>query len=57
VAVEAFLQEQIGFLTITTIVEEMMMRHNCIQQATIEEILYADAEIKRQTRTYIDKHF
>ena len=47
VAVEAFLQKRIGFLTVEDLIEKAMNHHNVIARPSLEEILEIDAATRR----------
>lgn len=47
VAVEAFLQKRIGFLTVEDLIEKAMNHHNVIARPSLEEILEIDATTRR----------
>ncbi len=50
VAVAAFLNDEIGFLDISDIVESAMSKYKNIETPNIEEIIYTDAQIKNDTQ-------
>lgn len=50
VAVAAFINDEIGFLDIAETVEAAMTKYNNIKNPTIEEIIEADAEVKRDNQ-------
>ncbi|PFJ18537.1 1-deoxy-D-xylulose-5-phosphate reductoisomerase [Bacillus cereus] len=47
VAVEAFLQKRIGFLTVEDLIEKAMNHHNVIARPSLEEILEIDGATRR----------
>lgn len=48
VAVAAFLEDRIGFLEIPDVVEGVMSRWNNIEDPTVEDLLAADAAVRRE---------
>jgi 1-deoxy-D-xylulose-5-phosphate reductoisomerase len=57
VAVEAFLEGRIGFMDISTIIEESMSRHTPAGEATLEAILQADNWARRVARRLTEDHW
>lgn len=55
IAVEAFLQKQIGFMQIPQIIHEVMTRHICINRPSLEEILEVDQWARAYTRQEVAK--
>ncbi|MGO3517285.1 MAG: 1-deoxy-D-xylulose-5-phosphate reductoisomerase [Acetobacter cibinongensis] len=53
VAVEAFLNEQIGFLDIARVVEKVMLQLGAPAADTLEAVLHWDAEARRKASTFI----
>lgn len=53
VAVEAFLNEQIGFLDIARVVEKVMRQLGAPAADTLEAVLHWDAEARRKASTFI----
>ncbi len=54
IAVEAFLQEKVGFLDIPRIISLAMDGHSCTAVAGLEEILAADAWARQRAESVID---
>jgi 1-deoxy-D-xylulose-5-phosphate reductoisomerase len=55
VAVRRFLENQYGFLGIYTIVEQVLAKHNSVENPTIEEILAADTWARHQAEQIVVK--
>ena len=53
IAVEAFLQEQIGFLDIARVVEKVMTKLGAPPADTLDAVLHWDAEARREARALI----
>lgn len=56
VVVAAFLKEQIGFLTMSDIIETVMAKANFIQKPTYEDYVMSDHDARRITQSLIEKH-
>lgn len=57
VAVEAFLQRQIGFMQIPQIIHQVMESHICINRPSLEEILEADQWARAYSRQEVTKQW
>lgn len=55
VAVEAFLQRQIGFMQIPQIIHQVMTSHICISRPSLEEILEVDQWARAYSRQEVKK--
>lgn len=53
IAVEAFLEERIGFLGISDVVEETLARQPCRQPASIEDVIAIDEESREVARRIV----
>jgi 1-deoxy-D-xylulose-5-phosphate reductoisomerase len=56
IAVEAFLQDQIGFLDIAEIVEQTLAKVEFIEHPDIDDYVYCDVKSRRLAREFINKH-
>ncbi|HEX7371901.1 MAG TPA: 1-deoxy-D-xylulose-5-phosphate reductoisomerase, partial [Thermodesulfobacteriota bacterium] len=54
-AVEAFLEERIGFLQIPRLIQETMERHPTRQSISLEDILYAHSWAQQEARKIINR--
>jgi 1-deoxy-D-xylulose-5-phosphate reductoisomerase len=54
-AVEAFLEERIGFLQIPRLIQETMERHQTRQSISLEDILYAHSWAQQEARKIINR--
>jgi 1-deoxy-D-xylulose-5-phosphate reductoisomerase len=54
VAVEAFLQEKIGFTDMTTLIADALAHHQCKMTPTIDDILAADVWAKNEVKRMIE---
>jgi 1-deoxy-D-xylulose-5-phosphate reductoisomerase len=55
IAVRRFLENQYGFLGIYAVVEQVLAKHDSVENPTIEEILTADAWARRQAEQVVVK--
>ncbi|HLC27603.1 MAG TPA: 1-deoxy-D-xylulose-5-phosphate reductoisomerase [bacterium] len=55
VAVEAFLQERIGFTDIPRVVEAMMAQHKVVQTPSLNDLLEADAWVRREGARWVKR--
>jgi 1-deoxy-D-xylulose-5-phosphate reductoisomerase len=54
-AVEAFLEERVGFLQIPRLIQETMERHQTRQSISLEDILYAHSWAQQEARKIINR--
>ena len=54
IAVEAFLNERIGFTRITAVAESVLARYMPSQPATMEDVLAIDAEAREHARAVLE---
>jgi len=54
-AVDAFLEERIGFLQIPRLIQETMERHQTKQSISLEDILYAHSWAQQEARKIINR--
>ena len=53
IAVEAFLNEQISFLDIYSVIEEAMQSHVTLIDPELEDLFEIDSQVRKQTREWI----
>ncbi|MDR1006149.1 MAG: 1-deoxy-D-xylulose-5-phosphate reductoisomerase [Bacteroidales bacterium] len=53
VAVEAFLKEKIGFLSIATLIEEAITKHKFIEKPTYDDLIATDNEVRASLKYLI----
>lgn len=56
IVVESFLQEKIGFLQMSEIIEEVILGSKHISKPTIDDYFFTDKETRIQTKELIKKH-
>jgi 1-deoxy-D-xylulose-5-phosphate reductoisomerase len=53
VAVDSFLKGRIGFVRITELIEDILVKHNAIKTPSLDDILFCDRQTRRQTAELI----